>query len=137
MFETVTPQKHIIKAIHKSQHCQRDWDLSRQIPDEDLEVLVTAATQCPSKQNIAFYKAHFITNREVIESVHMQTRGFTTSYVPYDATTNTQVLANLLIVFEKHDFLPSLSNDIHRSDETRDYLVTGEISPAAEEPLNV
>jgi hypothetical protein len=133
MFETVTPQKHIIKTIHKSQHCQRNWDLSRQIPDEDLEVLVTAVTQCPSKQNIAFYKAHFITNREVIESVHTQTRGFTTSYVPYDATTNTQVLANLLIVFEKHDFLPSLSNDIHRTDETREYLLTGKISPAAEE----
>lgn len=133
MFETASPQKHIIKAIHKSQHCQRNWDLSREIPNEDLEVLVTAATQCPSKQNIAFYKAHFITNREVIEAVHSHTKGFTTSYEPYDATTNTQVLANLLIVFEKHDFISTLSKDIHRSDETRDYLVTGEISPAAEE----
>lgn len=133
MLDTLTSQQHIIKAIHKSQHCQRNWDLSRQIPEEDLNVLVTAATQCPSKQNIAFYKAHFITNREVIENVHSHTKGFTTSFVPYESTTNTQVLANLLIVFEKNDFFASLPDDIHRSDETREYLETGKISPMAEE----
>ena len=25
----------ITKAIQRSQHCQRNWDLDRQIPDED------------------------------------------------------------------------------------------------------
>lgn len=37
--------KNIIKAIHKSQHCQRNWDLSKVVPDEDMEVLVSAVTQ--------------------------------------------------------------------------------------------
>ena len=89
--------KDIIKAIQRSQHCQRNWDLSKEIPQEDLELLVTAATQCPSKQNVAYYKAHFITNRGIIEAIHEQTNGFTT---PAKTTTNTQVLANLLVVLE-------------------------------------
>jgi nitroreductase len=125
-------QSDLIKAIHRSQHCQRNWDLSKSIPDEDMEVLITAATQCPSKQNIAFYKIHFITNRDIIESIHAKTEGFTTSYNPYKATTNSQTLANLLIVIEQNDFLESLKSDIHRSDESRRFLETGIVDKGAE-----
>jgi hypothetical protein len=28
--------QEITKAIIKSQHCQRNWDLSREIPEEDF-----------------------------------------------------------------------------------------------------
>ena len=64
MFDDTTT--YISKAIIRSQHCQRNWDLSKSIPKEDLDLLVTAATECPSKQNVAFYKAYFITNRQII-----------------------------------------------------------------------
>ena len=50
------------KIIHKSQHCQRNWDLSKEIPQEDMDIMLEAITQCPSKQNKAFYKVHFITD---------------------------------------------------------------------------
>lgn len=105
------------KAIIKSQHCQRNWDLSVQIPEEDIEILEYAATQCPSKQNIAHYKVHMITNRDIIEKIHAETNGFTyrdtdmgpKAYTPRSLndsavkyTTNTQVLANLLIVLEDY-----------------------------------
>lgn len=107
----------ITKAIHRSQHCQRNWDLSKEIPQEDLELLVTAATQCPSKQNVAYYKAHFITNRSVIEAVHEKTNGFTT---PKRTTTNTQVLANLLVVLEGYyaELEPTFRNDQWESVKT-------------------
>jgi nitroreductase len=98
MFEVT--HNDIKKAIIRSQHCQRNWDLSKEIPQEDLDLLMTAATQCPSKQNVAYYKAHFITNRDLIETIHGQTDGFTVSSTK--TTTNTQVLANLLIVLEKY-----------------------------------
>ena len=65
---------------------------------EDLDLIVHAATQCPSKQNVAFYKVHFITNREVIEAVHDKTAGFT-NYETGGSETNSQTLANLLIAF--------------------------------------
>lgn len=88
----------IKKSIHKSQHCQRNWDLNRQISEEDLQVLETAVTACPSKQNIVFYKPYFIQDRNVIEQIHATTNGFTVNYETGENQTNSQTLANLLVV---------------------------------------
>ena len=93
----------IKKAVIRSQHCQRNFDLSRQIPEEDLKLLVHSATNCPSKQNIAFYKLHVITDRKIIEDVHELTTGTHTydeegNMVP---STNSQTLANAIFVFEQ------------------------------------
>ena len=99
----------IEKSIHKSQHCQRNWDLSREIPTEDLETIKTAATQCPSKQNESFYKVVFVHDRDTINKIADCTKGFSTSsQYPYKANAtgmdnelqiNTQVQANLLVAF--------------------------------------
>ena len=89
----------IKKSIVKSQHCQRNWDLSKKIPAEDLEVLATAVTACPSKQNIVFYTPYFITDRSTIEKIYENTDGFTVSYKDGTTQKNSQTLANLLVVF--------------------------------------
>ena len=118
----------ITKTVIKSQHCQRNWDLSQEIPAEDLKVLVDCVTQCPSKQNIAFYKAHFITNRETIQAIYDNTDGFTINYNPHQTTKNTQCLANLLVVFEKHDYTQdqNLSDGgIPRTDQTLQIMRDG------------
>lgn len=106
MFEGI--HNNLKKSIVKSQHVQRNWDLSKEMPAEDIDLLVHAATNCPSKQNFRFYKLHFITNRETIEKAHGLTVGVTTT--DGEKTTNSQTLANLLIVFE----------DVERS---RDYKI--------------
>jgi nitroreductase len=111
----------IKKAIIKSQHCQRNWDLSKSIPQEDIDLIVNAATQCPSKQNLAFYKAHFITDRNLIDQIHEFTR-HPSRHPNYETETNSQILANLIIVFEKNNFYPNLKTDIYRNEETRDFL---------------
>jgi nitroreductase len=92
----------IRKAIHRAQHCQRNWDLTQEIPKEDLDLFIESVTQCPSKQNIAHYRVHAITNRSLIEQVHHLTDGFTYNLRAggKETQTNTQVLANLLLVFE-------------------------------------
>lgn len=93
----------IKKAIVKSQHCQRNFDLTAEIPESDLETLVYAATNCPSKQNIAFYNLHVIKDREIIERVHDLAPG-THAYDSEGnmiATTNSQVLANVIFVYEQ------------------------------------
>ena len=110
--------KEITKAIIRSQHCQRNWDLSKEIPDEDLELIVTAATQCPSKQNVAYYNLHVITNRDVIEAIHEQTKGFSIGYNSPNKTTNSQVLANLLLVFEERNLVLETTQQIMRNEET-------------------
>jgi nitroreductase len=118
--------KDIRNAIIKSQHCQRNWDLSKKVPPADIDLLVTAATECPSKQNVAFYKAHFITDRDMIEDIHDTTRGFTTSNHPSGAETNTQTLANLVVMFEMLDLEESLLDDkVTRNNHTRDFAKNG------------
>lgn len=100
----------LLKAIHKSQHVQRNWDLSKSIPEEDLEIIEQACLGAPSKQNVTFFKPYFITDRDTIERIHRETNGF---YIQDGKkggkapkgdrlTTNPQTLANLLIVFTKN-----------------------------------
>jgi nitroreductase len=106
----------MIKAIIKSQHTQRNWDLTREIPADDMKVLEASVTQCPSKQNFAFYKTTFITNRSIIEQIHEQTKGL--GYIDTETRqrvecTNPQALANLLVVFE--EITPSEDFNKHHS----------------------
>jgi len=115
--------KLIRNAIIKSQHCQRNWDLTQEISEEDMNLLVTAATECPSKQNVAFYKVHFITDRDLIEDIHDTTRGFTTNKHPSGYETNTQTLANLLVLFEQTNIKKTILDDtVSRNEHTRAYL---------------
>jgi len=93
--------KDIKNAVIRSQHCQRNWDLSKEIPQEDLDTILYSVTNCPSKQNHAFYKVHAVTNRTVIEEIHKNTEGFLLPTGEW--TTNSQTLANLLLVFEEVD----------------------------------
>lgn len=94
----------IQKAVTRSQHCQRNFDLSKQIPEDDIDLIIHSVTNCPSKQNIAYYKVYAITDQTVIEKIHSYTDGFTKNYETQETTTNSQVLANLLLVFEMEDF---------------------------------
>lgn len=99
----ILEHSEIKKAVIRSQHCQRNFDLSKEISDDDLEILTYAATNCPSKQNIAFYKLHVIKDRSIIEKVHDLSPG-THAYNEKGemiATTNSQVLANVIFVYEQ------------------------------------
>lgn len=112
----------IKNAIIKSQHCQRNWDLSQSIPQDDLDLLIHASTQCPSKQNISFYNLHFIQNRELIEQVHLLT-SHPSRHPDHEFETNPQTLANLLVVFEDLDVRQNISSDdIYRNAETHEFL---------------
>jgi len=99
--------KDIKKAIHRSQHTQRNWDLSKEIPQEDVDLILESVTQCPSKQNRPFYKVHAITNRDMIEKIHAKTEGFGVIFTEegVKSQTNPQTLANLVLVFERNTAL--------------------------------
>lgn len=89
----------IRKSIFKSQRCQRNWDLSKKIPKEDLDLIVTSATECPTKQNIEFYNLHVIQDRDIIEDIHDKTYFENENE---EGRTNPQVLANALLVFSEN-----------------------------------
>lgn len=91
--------REIIKAIHRSQHCQRNYDLTQTIPVEDVKTIITAATQCPSKQNTAFYDLYVIVNRDIINGIYESTTSLHSDDPAYKGLSNPQVLANMLLVF--------------------------------------
>lgn len=92
----------IKKSVIKSQHCQRNWDLDKNVPAEDIEVMRIAVTQCPSKQNYSYYKPYIITNRDIIEAIYDQTDGFDINDEG-DTVKNPQVKANVLVAFVLDD----------------------------------
>ena len=91
------------KTIQKSQHCNRNWDLTKSIPEDDVKTMAVSVTECSSKQNRVFYKPIFVSNREIIESIHKKTVGFWggDGFPKQEERymTNSQTLANLLVVF--------------------------------------
>lgn len=95
----------IKNAVIRSQHCQRNYDLTRSIPQEDVDLIVHAATNCPSKQNVAYYRLHVVTDPDTIKKVHGMTDGFIKNNKTGESTTNSQVLSNLLLIFEMEDFV--------------------------------
>lgn len=124
------------KTITKSQRCQRNWDLSRQIPIEDIKTMQISVTDCASKQNRVFYKAKFITNRKVIENIHANTVGarvYTEEgfYSNEAISTNSQTLANLVVVF-CHDDDPL---NKYKTDEQK--ILLGIISGNKEEASEI
>lgn len=101
----ITMHNEVKKAVIRSQHCQRNFDLTKEVPQEDVDLLVHAATNCPSKQNIRFYNLHVFTDLEKITKIHEMTTGVDAydqdgNFVP---TTNSQTMANVLFVFERRE----------------------------------
>ena len=121
-------------VIPKSQHCQRNWDLTKEVTDEQIEILKLAVTQCPSKQNNAFYWVHFVKDRELIEKLYDCTWGYYDKPVYSGKRTedhirrNDQCLANVLIVFEKwnnyelHSIAGYSDNEDVMTDEQNDIM---------------
>ena len=129
-----TTYNDVKKAVIRSQHCQRNWDLTKEIAEDDLNLLKHSVSNCPSKQNMAFYKVHFIRDRNLIESIHANTDGFTYNFEQNLTQTNSQVLANLLLVFEAtNPFV--VQDDVVRNDEWYEKTVKGSITSNAAENL--
>ena len=91
--------KTLEELVEQSAWCQRNWDLSKSIPERDIETFKYAVKTCPSKQNRTFYKAVFIQDRDIIEKLHDTCDSFTARWEPYLAISNPQILANLVVVF--------------------------------------
>lgn len=113
---TQIDHNEIKKAVIRSQHCQRNFDLSKEIPQEDLDTIIYAATNCPSKQNLSFYNLHVILDKDLIAKIHELSTGVTANNVETGeseiATTNSQTLANVLFVYERKT-LDDISEKAH------------------------
>tara|TARA_Y100001963_G_scaffold51182_1_gene71605 strand:+ start:5568 stop:6281 length:714 start_codon:yes stop_codon:yes gene_type:complete len=103
--------KENIKTASKlSNQCQRNWDHSKSIDQEDIEVLLETVKNSPTKQNETHYKVYYTDDEDLIYKVYKKTKKFTvidsfehTNNDGYTKSeyevTNSQVNANLLFAF--------------------------------------
>jgi len=107
----------IKNAVDVALRAQRNYDLSKSIPDKDLESLIYSACNSPSKQNEAHYELMIFTDLELIEKIYEKTKYFSLIQDEEDVDNlfeenngqfwqnknlsvhNSQVLANVLFVY--------------------------------------
>lgn len=119
----------IKNAVDISQRAQRNYDLSKIVPSNDLETLIYAATNSPSKQNETHYALYVYTDQKIIREIYNQTK-----YFGFDSkgetkgmyeeengkfwqnedrsVHNSQVLANALFVFAEDHGVPRGGNSM-------------------------
>ena len=125
----------IEKSVIRSQHTQRNWNLDKKLPKKDVDTLLQAVTNCPSKQNIAFYKVHFIQDRDIIEEIHENTYGFNNGS---QIESNPQTLANLLVIFEDYsdEELVDQITKKTRGQKSKEYLKNGYWCEETQQDIN-
>ena len=113
-------REKIKHAIYHAQKAQRNYDHSKTIPEDDFNLLIYAATTCPSKQNEAHYRLHIITDQKKIEEIYFHTKNFSLFKDEKDikeqfsdaggvwkfdrdkCVRNSQVKANILFAYEDY-----------------------------------
>lgn len=90
-------------AIDHARRCQRNWDLSKPIPNEHIEHWIYLATHAPSKQDESFFDLYVLTDRDKIDYLYKEhSWGFTMLPGVKDwVTRNPQMGANVLFIFNR------------------------------------
>lgn len=57
----------ILSTVYRSQRCQRNWDLSKEVDSETINWLMEIGYTTPTKQNLDTFEIVCISNREVIK----------------------------------------------------------------------
>ena len=64
-------------AVDVTNKAQRNYDLTKFIPQEDLDTLIHAAVNSPSKQNETHYSLHVYTDQNIVKQIYNHTKKFT------------------------------------------------------------
>ena len=67
----------IKKAVEVTQRAQRNYDLSKTIPQKDIDTLIHAASNGPSKQNETHFNLRVYTDPTIIKKIHEATKMYT------------------------------------------------------------
>jgi len=88
-----------VNIMRNMQQCQRNWDTSKKIPQEGIDYLLWIAENAPSKQHEAYYDIYYSTDRETIEYLYKFSWGSTNRREPPSCWRNSQMNANLYMIF--------------------------------------
>jgi len=102
----------LLTAIQNTYPCQRNWDHTQTIPQEDIDLILNAARLAPTKQGETHYKVYWTTDRAKIQEIYERTPYFAVydpakdytgieneagDFPPEYNVTNPQVNANMII----------------------------------------
>jgi len=123
--------KKIKRAVDVSNRAQRNYDLTKSISKEDLDTLIYAASNSPSKQNETHYQLKVYTDQNKIKEIYQCTKRFSLISTKEDkeesfkenndgifwqnidnSVHNSQILSNLLFVYINDDGLPRGGNSL-------------------------
>ncbi len=96
MFYDWSEEMDVIRNIQK---CQRVWDHSKRIHQEVIDYLLWTAENSPSKQHEAYYDVYWTADRKVLDELSKYTWGCTHIRKPPSTWQNSQMNANLYILF--------------------------------------
>ena len=88
-----------METIRKIQKCQRVWDHKKTITKEVIDYLLWVAQNAPSKQHEAYYDVYWTADRKVLDELSKYTWGCTHNRFPPSTWQNSQMNANLYILF--------------------------------------
>ena len=96
MFYGWDEEKEILREI---QQCQRNWDHKHQPHQEAVDYLLWTANNSPSKQHEGYFDLYWTADRKVLDELSKYTWGTTHSRTPPSTWRNSQMNANLYILW--------------------------------------
>ena len=96
MFYGLDEEKEILREI---QQCQRNWDHKHQPHQEAIDYLLWTANNSPSKQHEGYFDLYWTADRKVLDELSKYTWGTTHSRTPPSTWRNSQMNANLYILW--------------------------------------
>ena len=126
-------------AVNSAQRAQRNYDLSKTVLEQDLQTLIYAAVNSPSKQNETHYALYVYTDQNIIQEIYKQTKLFSLLKDKEDiqnafkeedgkfwqsedlSVYNSQILSNVLFVYAEDHGTPRGGNSMIAQDTTDIY----------------
>jgi nitroreductase len=88
----------LLSASESAQRCQRNWNPSKKIPDTIIDQLKKIVINSPTKQNDELYSVIFCSDNDIIQEIYHNSI-IEPGFENLDEHKNSQILANLLIIF--------------------------------------
>jgi len=121
----------IIKDIKRTseviRRCQRNWDHSKSIPREHIELLAEVAKNSPTKQDEAYFDVYAITDRDLIEKLYENSDGFTTGVLEgekFQVWPNSQTRANLVFCWVSRQ--PTTMRNYYQDEVDHEHFIEAE-----------
>jgi|13_taG_2_1085334.scaffolds.fasta_scaffold03877_6 hypothetical protein len=131
----------IIKDIKRTseviRRCQRNWNHSKSIPREHIELLADVAKNSPAKQDEAYFDVYAITDSKLIEKLYENSDGFTAGVLNADKNgklgkftvwPNSQTRANLVFCWVSRR--PTTMRNFYQDDIDHDHFIPAETDVA-------